>query len=527
MPDPKHEVDVTQDYVPSVKYLCVCGNEALVGPASGSTCTSCGRRFPTTLSAGDPALTVEAVAPEAAPGQAGGLLPTSGIGNSRIGEVLGHYRIVTLLGSGGMGTVYRALDESLQRYVALKVIRATLDQRVDARHVKRLLQEAIAQARVNHPNIAHIYYVGMEGESPFFAMELINGPTLGERLRDVPLSFTEVIEYAQQIISALAHAAKFDILHGDIKPGNILLSDAKTVKLSDFGLARRLSEMDAASTVVGTPAYLAPEAIAGAPLDVRSDMYALGVMLFEMTFGRLPYADSGSSISELLRAHRERPVDFPDPWHHSVPIAWRDVLQRLLSKNPSDRYPTYEALLADVSKLKPVTLHAGARLPRGLAWMVDLALTNAVQALITVPVALVIANMTTANAASIESGRIPLVVTLLGALGPLLAALLQSTWGKTPGKKLFQLRIVDRHGLTPHRSILFARMAVQLLPIWADTNFEIWNALGMKYVAYVTTGVLLLASLSDALCGLFHPQKKSLHDYLFRTRVVLDTTQGE
>jgi uncharacterized RDD family membrane protein YckC len=524
MPDQKHKADVTRDpdltrdYVPQVKYLCVCGHETLVGKASGATCSSCRRRFPASLLQGDPALTMGVDAKGVTRNHA-----ESSAADSRIGEVLGHYRIVAALGSGGMGTVYRALDESLQRYVAIKVIRATLDSQVDAHHVQRLLQEAIAQARVNHPNIAHIYYVGREQESPFFAMELINGPTLAQRLSDAPLHFAEVIEYAQQIIGALSHAAKFDILHGDIKPGNILLSDARTVKLSDFGLARRLSEMDkSAGTVAGTPAYLAPEAFTGVPLDVRSDMYALGVMLFEMTFGRLPYANSGSSISERLRAHQEHPVDFPDPWPTSVPRAWRDVLEKLLCKNPADRYPTYEALLSDVTKLKPVTLHAAARLPRGMAWMVDLALTNAVIAIFVAPVALVMFSWETA-----ETGILPLAAALLAIPGLLLAALLQSVWGKTPGKKLFQLRIVDRHGVVPHRSVLFARMAMQLLPVWADINFDVWTALGMSFVAQSTTGLLALVSVADILCGLFHWQKKSLHDLLFRTRVVLDTTQHE
>jgi DNA-binding helix-hairpin-helix protein with protein kinase domain len=436
----------------------------------------------------------------------------------KAGEMLGHYRIVNALGRGGMGTVYRALDESLQRYVALKVIRAPADRGAEPQHMHRLLQEAIAQARVNHPHIAHIYYVGVEGESPFFAMELVNGLTLTQRLQEGPLTFPETIGFAQQIVSALAHAVEFDIIHGDIKPGNILLSSSQTVKLSDFGLARRLSEMtEHSGAVAGTPDYLAPEVIAGNPLTVRSDMYSLGVTLFEMTFGRFPYAESGNSVVERLRAHREQPVDFPIPWPNQVPEVWRDVLQRLLNKDPAARYPSYEALVVDLDRLRPIPVRPAGRVPRGLAWLVDLGLAFAAQQIIAAPAALLIANLTSSPGILLR-----LAVPIVSGVALLLASLLQASWSSTPGKKVFQLRVVDRHGVTPRRPILFARMVTQLLPLWAVTVSQICDVLGLELLGRTSAAALAVAALLDAGFALFHRRNESLHDRLFQTRVVLD-----
>ena len=261
-----------------------------------------------------------------------------------------------------MGAVYQALDESLQRYVALKVIHSAGGSAIDTKQIQRLLQEAIAQARVNHPNIVHIYYVGREGKTPFFAMELVPGATLADRLKDGPLPFATVVSIGEQVADALRHAADFDILHGDVKPSNILFADKGTVKLSDFGLARRLSAADLSPTsFAGTPAYLSPEAAEGRPTDIRSDMYSLGITLFEMTFGRLPYTPSGGKLVDFVQVHRTASIEFPSPWPDRLPYAWRGVLARLLAKSPADRYPNYEDLLADLRRLRPVDLPRRAR----------------------------------------------------------------------------------------------------------------------------------------------------------------------
>ena len=159
-----------------------------------------------------------------------------------------------------------------------------------AARIQQLLQEARSQARVNHPNVVHIYFVDQARDFPFFAMELIRGSTLKHQLANGPLPFAEVVRIAAQLAAALRHALQFDIVHGDVKPGNILQSKSGTVKLSDFGLARRLSKLQPGKgQLIGTPNYLCPEAADQKPVDFRSDMYSLGVTLFELTFGRQPY----------------------------------------------------------------------------------------------------------------------------------------------------------------------------------------------------------------------------------------------
>jgi hypothetical protein len=299
--------------------------------------------------------------------------------DARIGQRLGHYKIECQLGRGGMGTVYRALDESLQRYIALKVIDGWVNSVSDTQQLLRLCQEALAQARVNHPHVAHIYYVGRDDGSPFLAMELVGNETLADRLRSGPLPYAEVIELGGQLCDALRHCLAYDIIHGDIKPSNVLLAEIGIAKLSDFGLARRMSEnRDEGGSIAGTPDYLAPEVINGGSTDVQSDLYALGVTLFEMTFGRLPFSYSGSSIVERLEAHKSAPIVFPERWPSEVPHGWRFVLGRLLEKEPDQRYQTYDELIEDLERMRPAKLPKAGRIPRILAWYVDATLLSLV-----------------------------------------------------------------------------------------------------------------------------------------------------
>jgi uncharacterized RDD family membrane protein YckC len=436
----------------------------------------------------------------------------------RVGQQLDHFRIVRRLGQGGMGTVYKALDESLQRYVALKVIRAGESGEADSSQMQSLVQEARAQARVSHPNVLHIYYVGRDERSPFFAMELVEEPTLAERLDDGPLPFTEVIDTGLQLVDALEHAARFDIVHGDIKPSNVLQADRHTIKLSDFGLARRLSQQpDGAGGLIGTPNYLSPEAARGEPIDVRSDMYSLGVTLFEMTFGRLPYSVTSGSLAEKLKAHEEAPIEFPEPWPAAVPEAYRRVLGRLLAKRPSDRYTDYEELRQDLIRVRPVALPPAGRVPRALAWIFDLVLATGVGAL---PLAPFIAAGGLALLERYPGIRLP--YALAGTVVPLLAMLLQARWGTTPGKRLFQIRIVDGHGLRPSRTKLALRSVVQFFPLWAGPLSNVYAAFGLQVIAAVLLLGAFTALAIDAAMAALAPGGRSLHDIVFDTRVVLE-----
>ena len=501
-----------------VPYRCVCGQVFSVDARTGGNCPTCQRRVSTKAFAGRLAETVSfQVTGDDSLVQAQLVEPSDA--DDQTGRSYGHYRVVRKLGQGGMGAVYEAVDESLQRYVALKVLHATNRSGADTKQIQRLLQEAIAQARVNHPNIVHIYFVGQEDKTPFFAMELVPGATVADRLEDGPLPFSEVIEIGAQVVDALRHAADFDIVHGDVKPSNILTADSTTVKLSDFGLARRLSQIERDPVfVAGTPNYLSPEAAEGKPLDIRSDIYSLGITLFELTFGRLPYSLSGSDFRDYVRIHRTAPIQFPEPWPESVPEGWRGVLERLLAKSPEDRYQTYGEVSDALRRFRPVSLSSAGRVHRGFAWIVDLALAFA-------PLGLFSVLLQLAGNAVGSSGSGPfaqLSLTIFGALVLLLAAFMQSRWKTTPGKRLFQLRIVDRHGMTPSRSILAFRSVFQFLPMWAWCAFLLYATLGRQLLAGYLVFLAVGWSVLDIGSALFRRGGRSLHDSLTRTRVVLD-----
>lgn len=520
-------------------YRCVCGEVIALSADQGGGCPTCGRHF-------SGAVLNEANSATIALGVDGALAPQLKVGNDEqdpyLGRSLSHYKIVNRLGQGGMGAVYLALDESLQRYVAVKVIRSAGRKPYEAEESQRLLQEAIAQARVNHPHVVHIYYVGRDGDDPFFAMELVNGPSLDRQLKEGPLPFPVVVELGLQIVSALERSAAFDIVHGDIKPSNILLPEPYVVKLSDFGLARRMSrDRGDSEKVMGSPDYLSPEAIDGAPLDTRSDMYSLGVTLFEMTFGRLPYHHADSSVVTRFNAHQTAPISFPQPWPQAVPEAWRGVLERLMAKEPIDRFDNYAELVSVLFSLRWVRKAPAGKFVRGVAWLVDVVLGVILAGIILLPFLLFMVSAYLPDALAEEMGaaegpgpsaaqRITMERQWVGALGIILAclsslglgALLQCAWKNTPGKHLMQLRILDAYGNTPRSLTLLARFFLQMAP------FTVLTATTMLPLPWAVDRWLIFTAvfflIVDCLAAFFSADALTLHDRFFGTRVVLDTS---
>ena len=495
----------------TVAYRCVCGEAINLDTDHGGSCASCNRNYASTALTDPVAQTISlSELDQSGPAEPDFELTTE---DPWIGRELEHYQIIERLGRGGMGQVYRALDQSLQRYVAVKVIRAGQSTEQDTLQLKRLFQEATAQARVNHPNIAHIYYVGRDVESPFLAMELIDGTTLAEESETQGLPFGRIVNVATQIADALDHAIEFDIVHGDIKPSNILVTGKGDVKLADFGLAFRLSQQSGDEPTRGTPQYLAPEISSGGQPNLVSDMYSLGVTLFQLTFGRMPYTFASKNIRGLMQTHREAAIEFPKSWPQHLPERWREILQRLLAKNPEERYQTYGELMADLTRVRPVSLPPAGRVQQALAWLVDMALVSTVAGILMAPVALL----------SLHEYFFPIV--FVGFIVPVLAGMLQARWGTSPGKKLFQVRIVDRYGLTPSKPTLAARFVLQILPVWTEVFADAFWLLGVNWVFWVLVPAGWVVTLVDASAIFVRRDHRSLHDLVFRTRVALDATQ--
>jgi class 3 adenylate cyclase len=275
-------------------------------------------------------------------------------GAVQVGQRLGGFVLQEKLGEGGMGTVYRALDERLQRAVALKVLAPELA--ADARFVERFTREARALASLNSPYVAQIYAIGEAGQPPYFAMEFVEGPTLRQHLRQVEcLDPARALEVTAEVALGLQAALERGVIHRDIKPDNVMLTPRGQVKLTDFGLVKDVSGDHGQTTqgiILGTPLYMAPEQAMELTPDHRADQYALGVTLFEMLQGVAPFR--APSAMGLLQLHLSAPVLPREGLAVAVPEGVYAVVARMLSKDPADRFPTYDALLEALAQARRV-----------------------------------------------------------------------------------------------------------------------------------------------------------------------------
>ena len=282
-------------------------------------------------------------------------------------ETIGRYRIVRQLGEGGMGIVFEAHDDRLDRSVAVKTIRQT----GDAEAHERFLREARAAAVVSHPNVCQIFEIGEHDGMPFLVMELLDGRSLADRLIEGPLLVNDAIDLMLPVLWALEALHRRGVIHRDLKPSNIFLS-SYGVKLVDFGLARPISaDMDDTTLtrpgiVLGTPRYMAPEQVRGAAIDTRADIFAAGAVLFEMLSGRPAF--QGSSGMEVFHAVLH---DHPPALVGSLAIAEVDrIIHRALAKSPDDRYPSCDTMAEELrscrsrgeSTTAATTAHATTRL---------------------------------------------------------------------------------------------------------------------------------------------------------------------
>jgi serine/threonine protein kinase len=267
-----------------------------------------------------------------------------------IGRALGKYTVVEKIGQGGMGMVFLAYDSTLDRDVAVKVMYVNpLD---DQKQFERFLREARSLARMQHPNLVHVYDVGQEVDCYYFAMELLQGETLSSAIRRGPISAQEFVPALGQILSALQYVHELGITHRDIKSGNIMLCDGRAV-LMDFGLAKdeQSAGLTSVGAVMGTPDYMPPELAEGLANGPPTDLYSLGVVTFEALCGRLPF--TGRSALSIIRQHVDAPVPSLASFNPHIDPVLTGIVHKLLQKKPEDRYPNCHALAKDLLRFMP------------------------------------------------------------------------------------------------------------------------------------------------------------------------------
>jgi serine/threonine protein kinase len=256
----------------------------------------------------------------------------------------GRYELGPLLGHGGMGAVHDAIDRRLGRPVAVKILRTDLAEQPNAR--RRFETEAHAAARLVHPNVVTVFDSGEHGGIPFLVMERLPGRTLADEFAAGPVSVERVRQVAREILAALAAAHTAGIIHRDIKPGNALLTEDRHVKVSDFGIAKTVDDIDQTQTVelVATPGYLAPERLAGEPASQRSDLYSVGVLLYEALSGRRPFeGDTPLAVMRAVESGHAEPLASLRP---ALPADVIAVVERAMSRDPRRRFASAEEMAA-------------------------------------------------------------------------------------------------------------------------------------------------------------------------------------
>lgn len=265
---------------------------------------------------------------------------------------LGKYQIESVLGKGAMGVVYKAFDPNIARHVAIKTIHKNLlNTEMGREMLARFRTEAQAVGRLTHPNIVNIFEFDQDQGTPYFVMEFVEGKDLKSFVKDGRvLSPKDIVGIIDPVLQALAYTHQLGIVHRDIKPANVFITDKGVVKIADFGIARlEDSEMTQVGTVLGTPSYMSPEQCIGSVVDARSDLFSVGVMLYELLTGQKPFRGEQSTVimTNVINTEPEPPSRL----NKQVPAAFDAVLKKALAKNVNQRYQTAEAFRADLLKV--------------------------------------------------------------------------------------------------------------------------------------------------------------------------------
>jgi len=433
----------------------------------------------------------------------------------------GAYQLIRPLGQGGMGSVYEAEEGGSGRRVALKVLHNALDSK-EAR--QRFLREGRLAASVNHPNSVYIFGAEEIEGQPVIAMELIGGGTLQERVQQKgPMAVAEAVEAILDVIAGLEAAADLGVLHRDIKPSNCFIDADGTVKIGDFGLSKstggpKETELTLADSFLGTPAFCSPEQLRGDEITVASDIYAVGVTLYYLLTGHLPF--ESDNMVRLLAMAIERAPEPPSKWRPDLPGPLNRIVLRCLAKQPAQRFKSYADLrrvLAPFSKVAPSPATLGLRLVAGI---IDKLLPPAVGALFY----WALAYYSIVMESGLQSARVGAAV--LG--GMMLArifyfAIPEHLWGASIGKLICDLRVVDTSRSFPGWGKAFLRAAVYVL---------VPNIPGAIYAMFFAKAVSPLlhpwafAGNSDIVIALMFIGARrangfaALHDWLTATRVI-------
>lgn len=436
-----------------------------------------------------------------------------------VGARIDHFQIEELIGAGGMGAVYRAHDVSLDRKVAVKMMRGALAAQA---YEERLLREARAQAKVQHPNVVSIHYIGRahalgasNAPAPlYFAMEWVDGSTLEDFVTRGDTMDSETARVAMlQVARGLRAAQRVGIIHRDIKPSNLLVDSEGTVHIADFGLAKPL-ESDASITqegaFVGSPLYMAPEQASDDGIDHRADMYSLGATFYHLLAGHPPF-DAKSAI-KVIAQHATRPVPPLAEAAPRVTAPLRRIVHRLLEKKPEDRYEDYDALIDALQEA------AEGRAPRAGFWIRSAAVL-------------------------IDAVFAAMLIALLGWFGAFIhlghVTVGHALWGQTLGKHLLRIRVQRADGSRLGWGRSLARTVLSLwMPIALGVAILLTEGFGgltttieqlrfgemgrvqdVLIAIAVGNGMLSLLYASGLALAAFERKKRTVHDLITDTEV--------
>jgi serine/threonine protein kinase len=383
--------------------------------------------------------------------------------NALKGRCFAHFRIEKPLGRGGMGDVYLATDVALDRPVALKLLKREVAQNPQFR--ERFIREARAQARISHPHVCHIYFIGEQDEQLFFAMEYVEGESLQQRLERLgKLPPDEAIEYTRMAALGLKEAHRHGFTHRDVKPSNLLLDRHGIVKVVDFGIVKETGKgkgkgketRDPGLTqdgggIVGTPLYMAPEQARGEPVDHRADIYALGATLHHLVSGAPPFEGDTplAIISKHLTDVRPRLAQQAKKARVSRVDA---VIDEMMAKRTADRFADYDSLIGALDQISARTSRPAGAWVRAAAAGIDLFALL----LLLIPVEIVLDKL-------VPGDRLDDVVFPVIAAVYTIAA--HAVWGRTAGKALLEIEVVRTDG----RRLGWFRSAIRWLAQWGPT----------------------------------------------------------